>query len=120
MSLVAGEVWLMFVDSDSVPESWRERVRPISGVRLLDEEVQLIGVGAEWGTQLDPQDLQLAVLVARGTPVGVMAKRLEMSIRTVQRRLSGLRKQFGVTSTVELAGRLAERGFARWNGENGG
>jgi DNA-binding CsgD family transcriptional regulator len=60
---------------------------------------------------LDPADENLARLTARGLTVSAMAGRLNLSARSVNRRLARLRERLGVASTAELAVELARRGF---------
>ncbi|MGH2709936.1 MAG: hypothetical protein ACRDH9_01870 [Actinomycetota bacterium] len=92
-----------------VPERWRSRAVPGILVSLLPEETDKV-LGAA-GDEIEPEDVPLLGLVARGLTVAAIARTLGIPIRTLNRRLAELREEFEVGSTTELTGLLARRGF---------
>lgn len=102
--------WL-FVAPEAVPARWRERARPASLVALLPDEVDQILAGGPAVPQLSGEARRLVRLVAAGRPVGTIARELDVSQRTVERRLADLRDRLGVDTTDELIALLAERGL---------
>ena len=102
--------WLLF-RPEEVPTEWSHRGVPMVMVPLLPDELgQTLGVeGVLPG--VDPEDIPLLRLAARGmTPVAI-ARELNFSVRTVQRRLSKLCRRFNLDCRSELAAFLAQRGF---------
>lgn len=57
------------------------------------------------------RDLPLLRLVAEGLPVNQIARRLDVSPRTVYRRVARLKAQFDLMTLHDLAAELARRGF---------
>lgn len=94
-----------------VPEQLAHRAIPMVLIPLLPDEL-----GHTLGLDriipgVDPEDEPLLPLAARGRAPSVIARELNMSVRTVQRRLVRLCRRFGLESRAELAAFLAERGF---------
>jgi len=101
----------LFLDPDSVPAEWADRVVPMAMVPLTEAESgQLLSDEPVTPDRLMP-DADLMRLVARGLSAEVIARRLDLAPRSVYRRLARLRDAFGVSSTAELAAELAARGF---------
>lgn len=104
--------WIFFRGSvTEIPERWRERAVPLWLLPLSPDESDALLEESRVTLTLPPPDAQIARLLAEGLAVDAIAKRLELSPRTVHRRLAALREQFGTASTVELALLLAKRGF---------
>lgn len=100
--------WL-FVRPDAVPAQWHDRAEPMALIPLVPEEVRhVLGTAPD----VEPGDVRLVRLAARGRTAAAIARDLGVSSRTVERRLAALRQEFGVGSTAELAVALAGRGFA--------
>jgi DNA-binding CsgD family transcriptional regulator len=101
----------LFLDPDSVPERWADRVIPMAMVPLTQPESDQ--VLSDEPVKPDPLtgDSDLMRLVARGVSAEVIARRLGLAPRSVYRRLARLRDEFGVASTAELATELAGHGF---------
>lgn len=96
---------------EDVPERLRARGIPLVLVPLLPDEL-----GQAFGLDrvipgVDPEDEPLLPLAARGRNPSVIARELNLSIRTVQRRLIRLCRRFDLESRAELAAFLTERGF---------
>lgn len=104
------EGWL-FLAKDAVPERWRQRAVGVFLVPLLPHEARAVLEDEEPAPVVSPQDEELLRLAARGLTVDAIASHLHLSARSVQRRLSRLREQFGVTSKHDLAAILSKRGF---------
>lgn len=105
--------WLL-VSPSAVPEEWQSRVIPMSLIPMLPAEL----AGHFQEDEDDPSggDAALLGLVAHGVAKGQIARDLHISIRTLDRRLSRLRQEFGVRSLSELAGVAARRGFGSTQG----
>lgn len=80
-------------------------------VPLLPEETKDLLAGRPVTGQLEPDDELVARLAAKGLSTEVIAKRLSMSPRSVQRRLARLRDRVGAHSKAELSTLLSRRGF---------
>ncbi len=101
----------LLLPRDAVPEEWRERAAAMCLVPLLpDEAAELLRNGTT-GPRMSPEEIAVARLAAQGLTVEAIAHRLELSVRSVHRRLARLRQRLGVGSTAELAAALARRGF---------
>jgi DNA-binding CsgD family transcriptional regulator len=103
-------VWLL-LPPETVPERWRDRAENLSFLPLLPGEAEellggqatLPGVGAE--------DERLLRMLADGCSVAEIAREVNRTKRSVERRLANLRKRLGVGSTAELALLAARRGL---------
>ncbi len=104
--------WLL-LDGDHVPTRWSSRARSVSLIPLLPDEVRGVLEDGRATSGLEEDDVALARLVARGLSIRAIVRELGVSQRSVERRLSRLRKQMGAASKGELSARLAERGFGR-------
>jgi DNA-binding NarL/FixJ family response regulator len=60
---------------------------------------------------LDDDDLILLRLLARGLPVGAVARRLGTSDRTIRRRTRGICDRLGVPAPISAAVWAAQRGL---------
>lgn len=103
--------WL-FLSPDQLPERWKQRARPAVFVPLLAQEVSELLGGRAHEPALRADEQLLATLFARGLSGAAIARRLGVSHRTVERRLSALRGRLGVQSSVDLGLTLAAQGFA--------
>lgn len=101
----------MFLAEEAVPERWRARARQVWFVPLLPEEALQLLSGEGATAEIDPQDEEIARLLAAGSSAEAIAARLMVSTRSVHRRLQQLRERFGVGSNGELTLFLARRGF---------
>jgi DNA-binding NarL/FixJ family response regulator len=100
-----GAAWF-FMPMTDVPERWVERVLPMALVPLLpDESAQLLaGVPRT-------DEVNLRRLVAAGRSRTQMARELEVSLTTVDRRLRRLLDELGCRSRAEAARLLTRKGF---------
>jgi DNA-binding NarL/FixJ family response regulator len=62
-------------------------------------------------TMLDDDDLRLLRLLAEGLPLDVVARRLEMSERTLRRRIRAICDRLGVPATITAVAWAARRGL---------
>lgn len=106
----AVEGWLVLRGED-VPEPWRERAVRASLIPLLPGEASRLLEKKRSLPEVPPDEEPLLRAVAEGLPAAAIAQRLNVSVRTVERKLSFLRRSLGVRSTKELALLLARRGF---------
>ena len=106
----AAEGWLL-LPPEHVPPNWEARGVPLTLVPLLPHETATVLDGKPATKELAQEDEELIRLVAQGLSTVAIASRLNMPLRSVERRLGRLRKQFQVDSTAELAVFLARRGF---------
>jgi DNA-binding NarL/FixJ family response regulator len=60
---------------------------------------------------LDGPDIELLRLVAAGLPLDAVARRLQLSDRTVRRRLKAIRDRLGVDSSIQVIAWAARRGL---------
>lgn len=91
-----------------VPLEWAERAVPILLVPLSPADVTALIEGKR---EHAPGDPLFFGLVARGRTARDIARRLDITDRSVYRRLAALRDDFGVSTNAELAAELARRGF---------
>lgn len=102
---------LLICRPEDVPEQLAARAVPMVLIPLLPDELgHTLGL-AHIVPGVDPEDEPFLRLAARGRAPTVIARELNLSVRTVQRRLVRLCRRFGLESRAELAGFLAERGF---------
>lgn len=80
-------------------------------VPLLPAEADTLLEGGPAAPELDPEDVPLAALLARGLSIGEIAGELGLNPRSVQRRLARLYRSFAVDSKAALSSLLAARGF---------
>jgi len=96
---------------EEVPHHLRGRGIPLVLVPLLPDELgETLGLNRVI-PGIDSEDEPLLALAARGRNPSVIARELNLSVRTVQRRLVRLCRRFDLESRAELAAFLAERGF---------
>ena len=62
-------------------------------------------------TELSRGDVELLRLLARGLPLGAVARRLNTSERTVRRRVRGICERLGVTASIEAVVWAARQGL---------
>jgi DNA-binding NarL/FixJ family response regulator len=60
---------------------------------------------------LDGPDIELLRLVAAGLPLDAVGRRLQLSDRTVRRRLKAIRERVGVESSIQVIAWAARRGL---------
>jgi len=60
---------------------------------------------------LDEPDIALLRLIADGLPLDAVARRLQLSDRTVRRRLKSIRDRLGVDSSIQVIAWAARRGL---------
>jgi DNA-binding NarL/FixJ family response regulator len=101
--------WLL-VDPAVLPQAWQDRAIPMALVPLLPEELA-DHLSPTHRTPLSRQEASLLELVVRGLSKQRMARELNISLRTLDRRLRALREHFAVHSLTELAAAGARRGF---------
>ena len=102
--------WVILPD-EAVPARWRGRAIAMSLVPLLPEEARQVLAGGQTIPSVSEKEEAVARLAARGLTVDAIARQLDVSVRTVNRRLAKLRQLLGVSSTAQLAAELARRGF---------
>lgn len=102
--------WLLLPPSQ-VPARWANRIVPLALVPLLPAEAEEMLAGRVVVPELGRDDESLARLAAQGLSAEEIAKRLHMTPRSVYRRLARLRERFNVSTSSELAARLARLGF---------
>jgi DNA-binding NarL/FixJ family response regulator len=61
--------------------------------------------------ELSRQDVELLELLARGLPLGAVARRLNTSERTVRRRIKAICDRLGYTSSIQAIVWAARRGL---------
>lgn len=105
-------VWL-FMESELIPDRWRGRMVEGALVPLLPEEASRLLAEGRTESGMDPAEERLVELVASGGSPSRIAAELDISRRTLERRLRRLRRRFGVRSTAELAAFLSRRGFGK-------
>lgn len=99
--------WVL-IEADAIPPTWAKRARKIALVPLLRGELESLSIQAD---PLDDRDRQVAELLVQGRPISGVANQLGITSRTVERRLTGLRRRYGVDSTAQLIAELARQGF---------
>jgi DNA-binding CsgD family transcriptional regulator len=105
-----GAVAWLFMPPADVPERWQRRAVPLMMVPLLPAEAE--SVLSEGAVEPDLRgEEDLLRLVAQGLTRETIARRLGVSVRTVQRRLAAIQNRTGAGSLPELAVQLAQRGF---------
>jgi DNA-binding NarL/FixJ family response regulator len=67
--------------------------------------------GAVPPSGLDEPEIQLLRLIAEGLPLDAVARRLQLSDRTVRRRLKAIRDRLGVDSSIQVIAWAARRGL---------
>lgn len=102
--------WL-FLTPESVPERWRGRGMDCVLVPLLPHETERMLADSPVSPELDSKDEELLRLVAAGLSAPAIARQLEVSVRSVTRRLASVRRRLGLQTTPELVSYLARRGF---------
>ena len=95
----------------SVPDRWRGRAMELLLVPLLPGEDTAFLDGTAATPAVDAVDERVADLAARGLSATAISQELAISTRSAYRRLAGLRRRLGVSSSAELAGELSRRGF---------
>lgn len=99
--------WFLLPMGD-VPEEWASRIRPMALVPLLPaESAELLADGPH----LADDEIRFRRLVAEGKSRAQMAKCLNISLTTVDRRLRRLLGDLGCASRAEAVGVLARKGF---------
>lgn len=101
--------WL-FLTHDAVPERWQRRAVPMVMVPLLPTEARSLLTDGATDQRLSG-DEELLRLVAAGCTRAAIARKLGVSLRTVQRRLARVQQVMGAGSLPELAVLLAKQGF---------
>ncbi|MDQ1713338.1 MAG: Bacterial regulatory protein luxR family [Frankiaceae bacterium] len=102
----AGVSWLLLTP-DAVPQDWTHRATPLVAIGLMPEELDRFRRGLPVLDGLPPQDAAVANLVAHGASTAVVARRLNISRRTAERKVASLRRHFGADSHADLVARLA-------------
>jgi DNA-binding CsgD family transcriptional regulator len=97
--------WVL-ISGGNMPEEWRARAQQVNLVPLLPEEV----AGLFEGRDPDRDD-DLLRLVAQGSTTEQIARKLDLSRRTVERHLARLRERYDQPTTAALSSFLARRGF---------
>jgi len=104
---VAPGAWLLLAP-ESLPDAWRGRSVPLAGVWLHPDEIAALATGDDAATP-ERSDRDLVPLVLQGLPHDDIARVLNVSVRTLQRRLARLRARVGARSQAELVTILAHR-----------
>ncbi|HEV3472443.1 MAG TPA: LuxR C-terminal-related transcriptional regulator [Actinomycetota bacterium] len=102
--------WLI-VNPDAVPQHWQERALPAMVVPLTPAEADQLFAAKPIETGLQTADLELVRLIASGHTAAEIGRSLNLSTRTVYRRVTALRRELEVETIEELATELARRGF---------
>ena len=103
--------WIL-LENGTLPSEWAARSRQVQLVRLTPEETSQVLEQKKLVLSLPEDDERLLRLCAQGLSAPQMARRLDISERTVERRLERLRKRFDVDSTPALVSLLARLGWA--------
>ena len=101
----------MILSPDAIPDAWRSRAIPLLLVPLTPAEAGQLLSDAPVQQDIAPADQPLIHLIARGHSAGEIARALDFSPRTVNRRVARLREEFEVSTIQELATVLARQGF---------
>jgi DNA-binding NarL/FixJ family response regulator len=107
----------LLVAQGQLPSSWADLEFPAAVVEVAAVHLSDAAVSSGQRAQLREQFHGLPVtdrflrLVAERTPTHVMARELNLSERTVERRLSLLRDRLHVTRTSDVSALLVERGW---------
>ena len=103
--------WIL-LENGALPDEWAARSRQVQMVALTPEETAQVLQHKQLAHSLPPDDEKLLRLCAQGLSAPQIARRLDMSERTVERRLERLRKRFDVETTPALVSLLARSGWA--------
>lgn len=95
----------------SLPETWGSRAIPMVLVPLTPAEADQLLSTTPVEQAIAPGDLPLVRLVARGHSAAEIARALDVSPRTIHRRVARVADDFAVSTIQELATELARRGF---------
>ena len=102
----------LLLREELIPQPWRDRaVTGLAVVPLLPDEASRLLGGEATAPGIDPEDEQLAKLLARGHSTDRIATELGVSNRSAERRIARLRRRFQLGSKADLAVHLARRGF---------
>jgi DNA-binding CsgD family transcriptional regulator len=102
---------LMLLDPERVPARWQARVIHVAIVPLLPEEASEVLSTGSTTPVLGAEDEELVALVSGGLSNEAIARRLGISIRSVQRRLGRLHERYGTNTKAQLVTFLVQRGF---------
>jgi DNA-binding CsgD family transcriptional regulator len=105
-----GAVAWLFLSPEAVPSEWQARAVPLSMVPLLPSEAASVLLTGGTAPELRGEE-DLLRLVAQGLTRESIARRLGISVRTVQRRIARIQDYVGVSSATELVVEVARRGF---------
>jgi DNA-binding NarL/FixJ family response regulator len=99
---------LVIGDPADLPAEWVRRGRRVVVVMLDPEELVTQPDGRDAAR---PGDDELVRLLADGHTQEAIARRLGLSLRTVQRRLAAIRRQLGVDASHQIPTELLRRGL---------
>jgi DNA-binding NarL/FixJ family response regulator len=103
--------WILMPLS-TLPDEWRDGAREMALVRV--PVAHIVGVYGSAVGELSPlsaEDARLICLVAEGRSHLQIARELNRSLRTVERRLASLRRRYGARSGAELTALLVRQGL---------
>lgn len=93
--------WVI-VDPSAVPERWAGRAWAVAAIPLLaDESADLLNGTPV--TRMDRMDEELLRLIGDGLSSRAIAGRLQISERTVDRRVAHIKDRLGAASRFDLA-----------------
>ncbi len=101
--------WLILEEA-TVPERWKDRSRSVVLVPLLPEETAEVLDRGFTAPQFTAAEERLMGHLSEGCSLKVIASRLGVTSRTVERRLARVRERFGLDTTAELKALLARMG----------
>lgn len=96
-----GPAWLIF--SADVPERWSDRAITVQLVPLFPSEASDLLRGTAREPSVTAQEERILRLLGTGMTMANIARRLEVSTRSVERKVASLRDRLGVETTAELA-----------------
>lgn len=100
--------WMLVPPDTQLPEDWTRRATHVLLISLRPSEIGLL---IERKGDVSDLDASFLMLVSRGLPAQQIAREVGITDRSVYRRLSKLRHEFGVATNAELTAELARRGF---------
>ncbi|MGH2750862.1 MAG: hypothetical protein ACRDK3_08335 [Actinomycetota bacterium] len=100
--------WLLVAPDTDLPPEWAERAIELLALPLVPREVTVLIERKRVHHTADPHFLHM---VAQGLATRDIARALDITDRSVYRRLAALRGEFAVDTNAELTAQLARRGF---------
>lgn len=105
-----GPGWVL-LRRDEIPDRWRSRAIEVFLVPLLPGETAEVVTGGAASPEIEAGDEPLVRLLVEGLTATQIARRLDRSTRSVQRRTAQLRDRFGAATNQDFVTFLSKRGF---------